>query len=499
MAKQKFTINKESLIEASNQDYALTRVPNSNAGYYLLIHRDSVVDADGKTILVEFDKEQTLNIMSGAFHHKPTLEEAIKEYNNPTDSSIKMTAEQLYQDYYNYSNIADPMEKTKRDAERAQHWAQAEKQALDKENIQDGKQEFAQDKAEADKNIRESLKNIQQNGQSETDKGQNNRQQPSQKQQQPSQEQKQYFNKAQFQEIRKGVRRRLDTKLYSDVRFNAAQMRELRLAQQAGVDITKYNNPVIKAEHMKELRLGAANGVELGLSKLDQTLYNANQIRELRLGFEKGLEVNRYLDPAYSAEQMHQIRLGQQAGIETGPFQDIHYTAEQMATIRHQLVFQNIKEILKKTLGDFRDWVTEKTTQIIESIKAHYKGQEPKTPEQIQDARMDIAVEDIKETLYQSELIDMEEYQDLKTNEILKDNITKAVEAIKKKPEQDLDNAASKTAKDICEDTGIGDISQSQDRIIYTKSTEEAVEEVMSQQTYEEQMLEEYLQMEMGG
>lgn len=506
MAKQKFTINKESLVEASNQDFALTRVPHSKAGFYLLLHKDDIISADEKTLVAEFDTEKKLNILTGMFNHKPTLEEAINEYNNPADASIQMTAAQLYDDYYKYSKKADPLEKAKKDAERAQHRAQAEKQALNKESVQEGKKEFAQDKVEANKNIRESMKKIQQNGKSETDKVQNNRQQSSPEQQtspEPERmpEQKKYFNKEQFQEIKKGVKRRLDTKLYSDVRFNAAQMRELRLAQQAGVDITKYNNPVIKAEHMRELRLGAANGVELDLTKLDQTLYNANQIRELRLGFEKGLDVNTYLDPAYSAEQMHQIRLGQQAGLATGQFQDIHYTADQMAAIRHQLVFQNIKEILKKTLGDFRDWIAEKTTQIIENIKAHYKGRDPKTPEEIQDARMDMAVEDIKETLYQSELIDTEEYQDIKTDEILKDNIMQAVENIKKHPEQDLDSAANKTARDICKDTEIGDISQSQEKIIYAKSTEEAVEEVMSQQEYEEQMLEEYLQseIEMGG
>ncbi|MDE6433715.1 MAG: hypothetical protein K2L07_05740 [Lachnospiraceae bacterium] len=489
----KFQINRKSLIHDANRDFALTRVPNSNAEYYLLIGKEDVVSADENTIVVEWADDKQLDIIpaireEGKDWRPPTLKEAVEERLHPSEKLIQMTAGQLESNYYHYDDDYDPEEKARIKAEREQLREEAKakkevRQSETKRAVKSNRQEFAQDKA--------------------TNQTERKHQEKQQKQE-PADESKQeapkqhFYNKQQFHEIKMGVRRGLDTSLYSNIHFNADQMRELRLAMQQGVDIKSYNNPLISAEHMKELRLGAENGVALDLSKLDQTLYNAEQIHELRIGFEKGLNVKDYMDPEFSAAQMKEIRLGQQVGLNTSTYANIHYTPDQMATVRHQLVFQHLKDIFKKWLQDVRAWAGEKISTMTEKLVARTENRAVRSSEELQEARMREAVQDVKTTLINSELLPEEAYEDKELDENIKTKLEELVEDYRNKPDN-LDRQVAKKVKEVCEEAG-AKLDMNQENLIYVKSTEEAIEEVMNEQEQFEQLQEmmyEQIDMEM--
>ena len=416
----KFSINKRTLVEEMNDDFILTRVPNSDMQYYVLVDLKDVVSADEKTIVVEWDDEKRIELWNG----KPTLKDAISGIGKMSSEKVEMTANQLHKKYYD-------------EVARKQQ-----------EKIVAGKK-------------------VEYNRNQEIDN---------------KAEQKQYYNKEQFHEIKMGVRRKLEVKLYSDIHFSAEQMRELRLAQQAGIDISKYNNPAIKAEHMRELRLGAENGVGLDLGKLDQTKYDAAQIKELRLGFEKKLNVNKFLNPEYSAEQMHELRLGQQAGLDTSVYEGIHYTAEQMASVRHQLLLQNIREVIQNMLQQIKSWIGEKIPPLLR------KG----TIETQKDIQLEIdeAVKEIKNILVKAELISEEKYQDAHIDNRIKEQLENLTETYLGEQQEDAEKLIHKTAKEIGKEVS-PELDSKDENVIYVKSTKEAVEEVLQQSELEEEMMEE--------
>lgn len=513
----KFQINRKSLIHDANKDFALTRVPNSNAEYYLLVGKEDVVSADGNTIVVEWADDKQLDIIpaireEGKDWRPPTLKEAVEERLHPSERLIHMPAGQLESNYYHYDDVYDPEEKARIKAEREQLREEAKakkevRQSETKQALEGNRQEFAQDKTtnQTERNHQEKQqKAVNRQKQVKSQANGNKEANGKQQTQEPAGESKQeapkqhFYNKQQFHEIKMGVRRGLDTSLYSSIHFNADQMRELRLAMQQGVDIKSYNNPLISAEHMKELRLGAENGVALDLSKLDQTLYNAEQIHELRIGFEKGLNVKDYMDPAFSAAQMKEIRLGQQVGLNTSTYANIHYTPDQMATVRHQLVFQHLKDIFKKWLQDVRAWAGEKISTMTEKLMARTENRAVRSPEELQEARMSEAVQDVKTTLINSELLPEEAYEDKALDANIKTKLEELVEDYRNKPDN-LDRQAAKKVKEVCEEAG-AKLDMNQEKLIYVKSMEEATEEVMNEQEQFEhlqEMMHEQIDMEM--
>jgi len=488
----KFQINRKSLIHDADEDFALTRVPNSNMEYYILVGKEDVVSEDADTIVVEWADEKQLDIIpaireEGKEWRPPTLQEAVEERLHPSEKLIHMTAGQLESNYYHYDDVYDPEEKARIKAERQQLREQAKAKKETSQNqqaVQKGnKQEFAKDKT------------ADQTKEQNQAKQQTQAQAIENKQEAPKQH---FYNKQQFHEIKMGVRRGLDTSLYSNIHFNEEQMRELRLAMQQGVDVKSYNNPLISAEHMKELRLGAKNGVELDLNKLDQTLYNAEQIHELRIGFEKGLNVKDYMDPAFSAAQMKEIRLGQQVGLNTSTYSNIHYTPAQMATVRHQLVFQHLKDIFKKWAQDVRAWAGEKISNMAEKFMARTENRAVRSPEELQEARMDEAVHEVKTTLINSELLPEQAYEDKALDENIKNKLEELVEDYHNRPDN-LDKQAAKKVKEVCREAG-AELNMDQEKLVYVKSTEEAVEEIMKEQEQFEQLQEmmyEQIDMEM--
>jgi hypothetical protein len=478
MAKTKFSINKKTLVEERRDGNILTRVPNSNMEYYMLIGEDEVLSEDESTLIVEWDSDTELDMLPRIWDEnaqdgvrRPSLEEAVVARQNP-EGSIKMKASELYDEYYEYDKNKDPEE-----IEKKQRIREQKRQAALKRSDETKKMTETAKPSKDNTKGKQTGRNTTASGNGKAgQKGQPEAseekaeqqdipQSPAEKLEQQRQQMKRY-TKEQFKEIRRGVSQKLDTSQYRDIEFNPKQMRELRLALKAGMDVSKFNSPFISAEHMRELRIGNKNGVRLDLEKLDQSLYNAEQIHELRLGFEKKLDMKNYLNPSYSAEQMRELRLGQQAGFNTKDYEDVHLTAAQMHSIRQRMVLNNLGETLKKMCEDIRQWLSEKIEQITEMLRARYQGREVMTPEQIRDARVEEAVQDIEETLVQSELLPESAYKDKELDSQIKGHVQELAAYAERNPEQKLEQPVKEVAEELCEVAGIELNNQQEDNVI---------------------------------
>lgn len=453
MAKTKFTINKESLLEGQEEGYILTRVPNSKMEYYLLLRESDIISSDENTLVAEWDSEQELRVIPRVTRadgqvSPPTLKEAIAKQQEPT-GTIPMKAGDLYKEYYYYDESKDPNQREQEQRIRDQK----RREALERSDNTKNMQQQAQGK-QNDKTDKQSDRQQAQTRDNNTNAEQKKPLSPAQKMEQQRAEIK-HYSKQQFKEILKGTRQGLDASFYRNINLSPQQMKELRLALKAGLDVSKYNSPFISAKHMKEIRIGAKRGVQFDMNKINHSLYNAAQIHEIRLGFEKKLDVKKYIDPAYDAAQMKEIRLGMQAGLDTGKFEDLHMTAEQMHSIRIHMVMENAENILKRMFEDIRSWLNEKIEDVNEILRSRYQNREPMTAEQIKDIRMDEAIEMTKDLFIQSELLPETAYDNKGLDEEMKRSAKEWQEYLEQHPEKQVQQAAKETVKDICETAGV--------------------------------------------
>lgn len=449
MAKTKFSINRETLIEEQDNGYILTRVPNSNMEYYWLLNEKDIVSSDEMTLVVECDPEQDIAVLprvySGDESRRPTLQEAIREIQEPT-SSIFVKSEELYHEYYFYDKNLDP------------------EQRAEQQRIRDQKRQEALARSDASKNMRQQVKQqtVRNNSKSQTTNSIHQDVQDTsqiQQTQTPAQRMAQkraqipHYTKQQFKEILKCHRQKLDASMISNIDLSHQQMKELRLAMKVGLDVSKYNSPFISAKHMKEIRLGAKRGVRFDMDKLDHSLYNAEQMHELRLGFEKKLDVKKYLNPAYEAAQMKELRLAMQAGLDTRKLEDIHLSVDQMHAIRHQMVLSDIGDVLKRFFEKIRDWISEKIQVGMEHINANLQNRDPMNLDELKEANMKDAIAEIKYTLVQSELLPERAYEDVVIDDKIRNHIEELMSYMES-PEPDVEKAIEVAAEDICQAVG---------------------------------------------
>lgn len=440
MAKTKFSINKATLIEEQKDGYILTRVPNSKMEYYWLLNEKDIISSDETTLIVECDAEQDITVLprvvNGDINRAPSLQEAVTSMHNPI-GTVSVKAQELYDDYYKYLQNLDPEERAER------------------QRIRDQKREEALSRSDTSKQMKQqaSQQHTQiRNNAEDVSHQQATLQTPAQRMEQ-QREQIQHYSKQQFKEILKGTRQKLDTTLYSNIRLNHQQMKELRLSIKVGLDVSKYNSPFISAKHMREIRIGAKRGVKFDMDKLDHSLYNADQIHELRLGFEKKLDVKKYLNPAYEAGQMKELRLAMQAGLDTRRLEDIHLTIEQMQTIRHQMVMNHLGDILKRFFENVRNWITESIQKGMEEASANLQNREARTIEGMKEDNMREAINDIKYTLVQSELLPEKAMDDIMLDDKIRNNIEELM-VYMESTEHEVDKAVEVKVEDICQAVG---------------------------------------------
>ncbi len=405
--KIKFSINKETLFRNETKDFILTRVPNSKGMNYAAFNKKDIVRENQKTYIVELDKDVQIAMWKG--EPRMAFAEAAQTHGDYTHKDmVRLSAGELYDDYYIYSKASDPSVK-KRRQEREQQYDN-QKQVPSKGEAQ-GQESSVQENVSANQDTKAEEKKPEIN----------------------------HFDNRQMAELLKGMMQGVDIKKYMDVEMDAAKMKELRLGLKAGVDVSRWNNKDISAQAMRELRLGERKGARrlLDIKDIDISKYDAAQIHELILGSQQNLDINKYLNSEYDAAQMREFRLGLKAGLDISKYQDIHFSADQMRIVRHRLVFQRIAEILKSFLQEARIWLSERGEHLADMLSQRVS---PPTVKQILEEvpPEQSPVEQIKEILIKSELVREASLQNEAVNELLNRKVSDMIAEISEgsKPEQ---------------------------------------------------------------
>lgn len=405
--KIKFSVSREKLVAEETDDFVLMRVPNSKGQNYVAFEKTDIYEATDKVYFFQIDEEKQIAM----WNKRPHMQYAVKAQAEPdytNDSVLRLSAGELYNEYYNYLENADPAVKKSREEKEKQFAKKAEASAKGKGK----KAAESETQTEASGDDKKGKKQKKQKKEKAGQKAQESpKEETAEEAETPEQEPPKYFNNKQMAEILKGMLQGVDIMQYRRLGLDAGQMRELRLALKDGIDVSGWNNQNIKAEAMRELRRGYLHGMRLDMDKIDVSRFQAAQIHELRKGFEQKLDVNQYLDSAYEAEQMRELRLGLRAGLDISPYQSVCFSAEQMRLIRYRLVMLRVVEILKNFLQEAGRWLARGAEDFADMLSvrtAHPQIDEIMTALPPEES----PVEQIKDVLVKSEVADEALLQD---------------------------------------------------------------------------------------
>lgn len=479
MAKIKFSINKETLLIGEKNNLIISKVPNSGAKMYTAMPKSNLIEADEKTLYFTMEHDASLPI----WDEEPSENQIAGYLNNKQDTnSVKMTAGELYDGWYEYKNY------NSREEAAAAQGARSKKQNEIMKKIENTKGKPQQQQTQ---NQSKSKPQEQHTTQKQEVVSKNA---PRQKELTELEKWEKYrasikhYSKDQFREIKRGIRQHLDVKQYQNINLSPKQMKELRLALKSNIDVSSWNSPYVSVDKMKELRLGAKHGIRFDMNKIDHRLYNAAQIKELRLGFEKNLAVKEYLNPAYTAQQMHEIRLGLQMGLDIDRYSDIRFSVEQMKTIRMGLVIDNIQDILKRMWERLREVLSNVVDMVIEKTQAEYMHREFRTPEQIKAARIEDAIAEIKYALVESEILNENALDDQEVDFKIREQIKELVNHMENHPEDNVETVTQETSNNICKEVTEKDIIQN--NIPSVEEIDQAIDDVMDNQIQQEEVIE---------
>ncbi|MGN0438174.1 MAG: hypothetical protein ACI4F4_06575 [Lachnospiraceae bacterium] len=478
MANIKFSINKETLLIGEKNNLIISRVPNSGAMMYTAMPKANLIGSDEKTLYFNMEHDESLPIWDA----EPS-ENQIADYlnNNQDSNSVKMTANELYDGWYEYKNY------NSREEAAAARGARSQKQNEIMKKIENTKGKSQQQQTQ-NQNKSKPQEQHTTRKQEAVSKDAPRQKLTEQEKWEKYRASIKHYSKDQFREIRKGIRQHLDTMKYRDINLSAKQMKELRLALKAGVDISTWNSPFVSVEKMKELRLGAKHGIRFDMNKIDHRLYDAAQLKELRLGFEKNLAVKEYLNPAYSAKQMHEIRLGLQMGLDIHEYADVRFSLEQMQSIRKGMVLENIKEILMHMWEKIQAVVSNVVGMVVEKMQADYTHREFRTPEQVKQAHMNEAIADIKYTLVEYEILKEDALDDQELEFKIREQVKDLVHYMENHPEENIETVAQEISNNIHKEvTGKENI---QNNIPDMDEIDKAIDQVMENQIQQEEVME---------
>lgn len=448
--KIKLTINKvlyesdetrgwDGFYKEETDNYIKTILPRAGekGGYIWFDKKDIVMNKDGSGFMVEIDPDKDYGILANGGN--PEIE-------NRAMPMRTLKGDELYEQHYEYKAKFDPTSEASKIAAQnkaAINAARANRSKTSTPSSNSGNKKIVANYTPTPKD------NIQSNN--TTTEINSNVVQEEAKQDEVTKT----YSKEQFEEIKRGVRNHLDIKKYSNVNLNAAQMKELRLGLKDHIDVSRYNNSMISAEHMKEIRLGFNNGVGVDIDKLDHLKYNASQMKEIRLGYQNKLSIATYLDPRYSAGQMREMRLGLKANLNIEQYSSLNFSAEQMKVIRHSLVYQSVIDRIKQMFISIRDTLAELTSSLVGKI--NNKSLDDEMVQQIIDENVDLAVEDIKDILQQSELDNQNTFNNEETYFTIKDKLHEVTESIVNDngEENKVEESISNVAAEILESAGI--------------------------------------------
>ncbi len=427
----KFTVNKSTLLVDRNKDYILMRVPNSHAQNYVAFDLKKLIAENDKTCTFEIAENSQIAMWNG--RPNITYAASAQEDSSFSHSSMqRISAQELYSDYYVYSESSDPSVKQRRQErlKAFQNKATKTQSAINKQ-ANAGQEEQTKQEVEPNKptsSTAESSAEQRLDKADEVDK---------------------FFKKEQMVEILKGLMQGVDITEYNRKELSAEQMKELRLGLRAGMDVSEWNSKYISADVMRELRKYDKQGIKLQDKHIDASKYDAQQLKEIRLGINQKVTIKHYLNPEYTAEQMKEIRLGQRANLKSEIYESPDFSAEQMRMLRHRLIVNKIIDVLKNFLQTVRTWIADRA----ESVAAiSLSLVTPKEIESILEVLPpeQSPLEQIKDILVKSEMVDAVS-DDL--DKYLLESIEKYVSASQSQEYHNPDVLAETTAFKIVSDT----------------------------------------------
>ena len=172
------------------------------------------------------------------------------------------------------------------------------------------------------------------------------------------------YNWLQMEQIRLGLRDKIDASVYANPAYSYETMRQIRLAVYSDINLIPYVLRGFTDDDLEEIRLALLNylpldkwlwdgmcapqirEIRIGLcEELDISLYcdhqyNWMQMQEIRLGLEKKLDISIYSNRLFNHAQMREIRLGLESGLDVSPYCSLVFSATDMKEKRLALINQ---------------------------------------------------------------------------------------------------------------------------------------------------------------
>lgn len=432
----RITIDR-SLVQAETEKDVISRIPGrrpDGVESYLYLKKEDIVSSDKNTIVANIENGHNY-IVGGK---------------NPDGAATLIRGETLQKSYI-YAKQFDP-EQRQQAAEQRQQTA-VQRQVTQQVNGQ--KQQQVQQVSRQQQAVQQDAGQRQQQVQQVS--GQRQQAQPVQQQQAPqqtaqqSQRLNQSYSRDQFRQLKLGQKNHVDVTKFWNIHLQPEQMRELRLMLESNVAVDQlgYNDPKISAEQLSELRRCHKHGL---IPPENWKRLKVDQLAEIRRGMEAGVDTRQYGWPGYTAGQMKELRLGLTAGFDISGYRNPHFAESQMRGMRHQQIFEQVKEQLKALLEKFKEFfhlnnlnriresVVEKVSDYLDTEVSMHERMFA-TQEETLDDRIKETVADIKELLAAQELVPEEVMTNQAVSEQMEARIRTALDDLMK-PETIADKAA---------------------------------------------------------
>ncbi|MCR5100029.1 MAG: FapA family protein, partial [Butyrivibrio sp.] len=128
----------------------------------------------------------------------------------------------------------------------------------------------------------------------------------------------------------------IDISEYIKKGYDAGQLEQVRIAISENlIDFDKYTDIEMRGESFKEIRIGLEKRLDVKLYA--KRCYSYQQMRELRYGLEHQVDISYYSSRLYMPGQMKEIRLGLEHNVDITEYSSMIYTAKEMRSLRKWL------------------------------------------------------------------------------------------------------------------------------------------------------------------
>ena len=126
------------------------------------------------------------------------------------------------------------------------------------------------------------------------------------------------FDRMQCEQIRRGIRDKVDVSVYTDLKFDALQMREMRRGMKAGLDVSLYARHDLNAYQMREVRVGIEKGIDM--TAFVNPEYPPLTIRALAVGKENDIDAMYAINNGFAEKKALLYVQGKMADVDIMPY-----------------------------------------------------------------------------------------------------------------------------------------------------------------------------------